>query len=176
MIGIKIEIIIDELTECLLHSETGKEYETEYWLVKESITKEEALRLNKNGWKFDWSEPQQKGYEVYELHIKGDTKVQGMIAFKHINSQYYTHVHIVEAAPCNVGKNGEYKGVGAHLFAIACKHSWLEGNSGYVQFKAKTKLIEHYIATLNAKCIGDNNLYIDTNGALALIKKYFKES
>lgn len=134
-----------------------------------------ALKLKQNGWKFDWSEPQQKGYEVYGLYVKGDIEVQGLIALKHVSKQYYTHVHIVEAAPDNVGKFGKYKGVGAHLFAIACKHSWLVGNSGYVQFKAKTQLVEHYIKTLNAKCINNNNLYIDTYGAIALMEKYFKD-
>jgi hypothetical protein len=47
----------------------------------------------------------------------------------------------VEAAPHNVGKMGKYKGVGAHLFAIACKLSWDAGNEGYVQFTAKTDMI-----------------------------------
>ena len=60
---------------------------------------------------------------------------------------------IVEAAPFNVGSGGKYKGVGAHLFAIACKLSWDVGNEGYVQFTAKTDLVNHYIKTLNAKCI-----------------------
>lgn len=50
-----------------------------------------------------------------------------MIALKHIRDQYYTHIDIVEAAPFNVGHAGKYKGVGAHLFAIACKLSWDEG-------------------------------------------------
>lgn len=45
--------------------------------------------------------------------------MQGMIALKHVREQYYTHMDIVEAAPFNVGRTGEYKGVVAHLFAIA---------------------------------------------------------
>ena len=101
--------------------------------------------------------------------------MQGMIALKHIRDQYYTHIDIVEAAPFNVGHAGKYKGVGAHLFAIACKLSWDAGNEGYVQFTAKTDLIEHYIKMLNAKCIDWHTLYIDTYGAIELINKYFKE-
>ena len=98
-----------------------------------------------------------------------------MIALRHIRSQYYTHVDIVEAAPFNVGHNGRYKGVGAHLFAIACKLSWDVGNEGYVQFTAKTDLVEHYRQTLNAKNIDWHTMYIDSYGAIELIRKYFKE-
>ena len=139
-----------------------------------AITKDKALKLANSGWKFDWSKPQQKGYEIYALYVKGSDEVQGMIAIKNIENQYYTHIDIVEAAPENVGKNGKYKGVGAHLFAIACLKSVQAGNDGYVQFKAKTQLVNHYIDTLNAKQIDYNNLYIDKYGAEILINKYFK--
>lgn len=131
--------------------------------------------MKKKGWKFDWSIPHKNGYEVYELLLKENEEVQGMIALKHIRSQYYTHVDIVESAPYNVGAKGKYKGVGAHLFAIACKLSWQAGNEGYVQFTAKTNLIEHYQRTLNAKIIERNIMYIDTYDALQLINKYVKE-
>jgi hypothetical protein len=50
-----------------------------------------------------------------------------MIALKHIQNQYYTHVDIVEAAPCNVGRTGRYKGVGAHLFAELIHKYFKEG-------------------------------------------------
>ncbi len=56
--------------------------------------------------------------------------MQGRIALKHIRDQYYTHVDIVEAAPFNIGQMGKYKGVGAHLFAVACKLSWMQEMRG----------------------------------------------
>lgn len=65
--------------------------------------------------------------------------------------------------------------MGAHLFAIACKLSWEAGNEGYVQFTAKTDLVDHYRQTLKAKPIDWHTMYIDSYGAIALIKKYFKE-
>lgn len=154
---------------------TGERCNTEYCLVTEVIRKEKALKLREQGWNFDWSIPQKMGYEVYELYVENSDDIQGMIAIKHILDQGYTHIDIVESAPHNVGKNGKYKGVGAHLFAIACKHSFMVGNEGYVQFKAKTKLIEHYMKILNAKQINYNNLYIDQYGAKMLIDKYFNE-
>lgn len=172
----EIEIFIDSLTNCLISTDSGEECDTEYRLVSGKITKQDALALKTQGWKFDWSIPHQKGYEVYELLLENSDKIQGMIALKHIPEQYYTHVDIVEAAPFNVGKNGKYKGVGAHLFAIACKLSWDVGNEGYVQFTAKTDLVEHYKKTLNAKNIDWHTLYIDSYGAVTLIKRYFKEA
>lgn len=101
--------------------------------------------------------------------------MQGRIALKHIRDQCYTHVDIVEAASFNVGIRGKYKGVGAHLFAIACKLSWDAGNEGYVQFTAKTDLVAHYQKTLNAKMIDLHILYIDSYRAFELINKCFKE-
>ena len=150
-------------------------YDTEYSLVSTKITRQEADGLKDKGWKFHWSIPQEKGYKIYALFLKNSDEVQGMIALKHIQNQYYTHVDIVEAAPCNVGRAGRYKGVGAHLFAIACKLSWDTGNEGYVQFTAKTELVEHYQKTLNAKCIDWHTMYIDSYGAVELIHRYFKE-
>lgn len=171
----EIDIYIDSLTDCLVCNETGELYDTEYRLVRKTISKYEALNLNSDGWKFDWSIPHQNGYEVYELFLKDDDQVQGMIALKHIRDQYYTHVDIVEAAPFNIGKSGRYKGVGAHLFAIACKLSWEAGNEGYVQFTAKTDLVDHYKQILNAKLIDWHTMYIDSYGAITLINKYFRE-
>lgn len=171
----EMDIIIDSLTDCLVCSETGEEKNTEYRLATKTITEQDAAELKAKGWKFDWSIPHQNGYEVYELLLENDDEVQGMIALKHVRNQYYTHVDVVESAPINVGTRGRYKGVGAHLFAIACKLSWDAGNEGYVQFTAKSDLVNHYMEMLNAKCIDWHTLYIDSYGAVELINKYFKE-
>lgn len=171
----EIDIFIDSLTECLVCTATGETKDTEYRLVSKTITKYDSILLKESGWKFDWSIPHQNGYDVYELLLEESDEVQGMIALKHIRDQCYTHVDIVEASPFNVGKNGRYKGVGAHLFAIACKLSWEVGNEGYVQFTAKSDLIEHYQDTLKAQCIDWHTMYIDSYGAIELINKYFEE-
>ena len=171
----EIDIQIDPLTNCLVCRETGEQLDTEFRLVLKTISKKDAVALQRKGWKFDWSIPHQHDYEVYELLLKDDTQVQGMIALKHIRDQFYTHVDIVEAAPENIGHRGKYKGVGAHLFAIACKLSWDVGNEGYVQFTAKTNLVEHYRETLGARNIDSQKMFIDSYGALKLIKTYFPE-
>ena len=170
----ELTIHIDSLTDCLVCRTTGKQYDTEFRCINKTISSQDAHSLLQQGWKFDWSIPQQNGYDIYELFLENDEEVQGMIALKHVKNQFYTHVDIVEAAPFNVGSKGKYKGVGAHLFAIACKLSWEAGNEGYVQFTAKTDLVDHYVNMLNARCIDWHTLYIDTYGAVALINKYFK--
>ncbi len=172
----EIDIQIDSLTNCLENRETGEICDTEFRLVAKTISKADALALQKQGWKFDWSIPHKNGCEIYELLLKDDSSVQGMIALKHIREQYYTYVDIVEAGPVNVGHNGKFKGVGAHLFAIACKLSWDVGNEGYVQFKAKSNLVEHYRETLGAQNIDAQNMFIDSYSALKLIKTYFPEA
>ena len=171
----EVDITIDSFTDCLIHTATGIKYDTEYRMVKRTITASEAGELKLNGWNFDWSIPHKKGYEVYELLVKGEDEIQGMIALRHVRDEFYTHVDIVEAAPWNIGKSGRYKGVGAHLFAIACKLSWDVGNEGYVQFTAKSQLVEHYRRTLGAKSINQQLMYIDSYSAIDLIKKYFGE-
>ena len=169
-----VDIIIDGLTECLT-DKNGNIYDTEYCLVRKTITKAEANRLKEEGWLFDWSKPHRNGFEIYQLFIQGDDTVQGMIALKHNRTEFFTHVDIVESAPFNRGGNGKYIGVGGHLFAIACKCSWQVGNDGYVQFYAKTNLIEHYKKTLNAQNIGGQNMIIDSEASMQLVKKYFGE-
>lgn len=171
----EVDIEIDGLTNCLVNRTTGEECDTQYRLISKTITKADAEKLKAEGWLFDWSIPHSNGYEIYELLIKGSDECQGLIALKHIRDQLYTHVDVVESAPKNRGKNGKYQGVGAHLFAIACKLSWDVGNEGFVQFKAKTDLVEHYRETLNAKNIDSQNMYIDSYAALNLIKTYFSE-
>ena len=171
----EIGIEIDALTNCLVERATGKECDTQYRLISKTITKAEAEKLMKIGWLFDWSIPHVNGYEVYELLLKDTEERQGLIALKHIRDQLYTHVDIVESSPENRGSTGIYKGVGAHLFAVACKLSWDVGNEGFVQFKAKTNLVEHYKTTLSAQNIDEQNMFIDSYAALALIKKYFSE-
>ena len=170
----EIDIKIDELTNCLIEQSTGKKCDTEYRLL-EKIDFNKSKEMMDTGWNFDWSKPQENGYLVYGLYLKDSTELEGLIALKHIKEQLYTHVDIVESAPHNIGKNGKYKGVGAHLFAVACKESWDVGNEGYVQFTAKNGLIDHYKETLKAKNIDWHIMYIDSYGALDLIKKYFSE-
>ena len=65
----EIDIEIDELTNCLVDRSNGNTLDTEYRLVVKTISKEDANRLNEQGWKFDWSIPHKNGYEVKKWSI-----------------------------------------------------------------------------------------------------------
>ena len=171
----EISIEIDSLTDCLIERSSGKQFDTEFRLVAKTITKEDALNLQKEDWLFDWSIPHSDNCEIYALTLKDSTEIEGLIALKHFRNQFFTFVELVETAPHNYGHNGKYIGVGAHLFAIACKLSWDVGNEGYVQFIAKSALVEHYQKTLHAKNIDSQKMYIDSTGAAELINKYFPQ-
>jgi hypothetical protein len=62
-----------------------------------------------------------------------------------------------------------------NLVAFACKLSFELGNEGYVNFVAKTALIEHYKLTLNATVISGQNMMIETQSAINLVNRYFKD-
>ncbi len=175
--GMEIDIKIDSLTNCLISEETHEEFDTEYKLFRKTISASQAKELQDSGWLFDWSIPQMKGEEIFGLYIVGSDELQGLIALKHERQNYFTFVDVVESAPHNRGKNKKFSGVGAHLFAIACKLSFEVGNDGYVSFLAKTNLVNHYTETLGATSIsGDGRkMVITTKSSIKLVEKYFKE-
>ena len=173
-----INIFIDELTNCLEVRQTGELVDTYYKERKKKFTEKEISTMHTEGWSqnFNWKSVQDEGYQVYELRTKKDDKIQGYIALKHYKKDSYTFVKLVESAPWNIGRQGVYKGVGGHLFAIACKESWDNGNEGCVVFESKTDLVKHYIHTLSAVIMNSRipvKLLLDTRAAANLIKKYF---
>ena len=163
----QIDIVIDELTECLVERDTNSIVETEYKKLGTPIKKNTF-----SGWKFDWSKTQKAGYEIYELFVKGASEVQGRVSLKIDGG--VADVDIVESNPYNVGHNGKYIGVGGHLFAIACLISFENNCDGYVAFTAKTDLIQHYTEALGTKVIKGQRMYIDEFAARTLIKRYLE--
>jgi hypothetical protein len=141
----KIDIIIDILTPCLIYSKNSKVIDTEYSIIREDDL---SKVLKKYGWKFNWRKEFENNKHIYKLVLKGDNQIQGLISI--VRKEDTVGVNLIESAPHNFGHNGQYKGVGGHLFAIASKLSFDYGYEGYVSFTAKTKLINHYQNTLNA--------------------------
>lgn len=167
----QIDILIDSKTPCLLNRLTGEIVDTCY----EKLDKSDLEKIKKkDGWKFGWTKPYNKGYTVYALRIKGDNIIQGLVAIKENERERAVHIDIVENAPHNYGSRGLYDGVGAHLFAIAIKVSRELGYGGFVYFEAKTNLIEYYKTELGAKQIGSSQLMlIEEQDALKLLEVYF---
>lgn len=95
-----------------------------------------------------------------------------MISITEIEDHVYLRLN--ESAPFNLGRNKVYLGVPGNLVAFICRISFHRGFEGYVSFTAKTQLIEHYEKTLGAINVGGHLMVINTDAALRLIDKYFK--
>lgn len=168
-----IEVIIDELTPCLVHRESGEHYKTTYKPFSYSDLKN---LTKKKGWKkFDWKqELSTPTRRVFKLMVIGSDEIQGLISFE--IAEGYIYVFLVENASWNIGSSTQiFKGVGAHLFAIACKFSFELGFEGVVAFTSKTNLIDHYQKNLGAERLGGHNMAIGSAAAKHLVDKYFEE-
>lgn len=164
----QIDILIDELTDCLVERSTGDIVETDYIEREIAINKKEY-----SGWKFDWSITQKTGYTIYELFVSGDDTVQGRISLKIDGG--VANVDIVETAPHNYSHSGKYQGVGGHLFAIACQISLEAGCDGVVAFDSKSDLVEYYKQELKAVEIYPRRMVIFEDAAKILLDKYIRK-
>ncbi len=168
-----VSIIIDKLTNSIENTISGDSFPTELT----PLTIEELSTITKkNGWNFNWKkELKKKGNLVFKLTIKGNSNIiQGIVSIS--LKKDHVFLNLIENAPFNIGKTKLYDGVGANLFAFACKLSWDYGNQGFVAFVAKTELIKHYIKSLGAIQIGrSSQMIIHPEAALKLILKYFPQ-
>lgn len=168
-----IDILIDELTPCLITRENGEEYKT----IVTPLLKSDLIHLTvKQGWlNSNWKkEFQEPNRSVYKLLVVGSDEIQGLISFE--IAQGYIDIFLVESAPWNVGSESQvFKGVGAHLFAYACKVSFELGFGGVTAFSSKTNLIKHYQEKLGAVRIGGHLMTIETGAAKILVDQYFGE-
>ncbi len=166
-----LDFIIDKLTNSIENVVTGDSFQTEVSIA----TKEDLKQVTKkNKWDFNWMiELKNPAKEVYKLTIIYNPNIiQGLVSLEVMPD--YVHIHLVESAPFNKGKNKMYVGVAGNLVAFSCRKSFQMGLFGNIAFKAKTQLIEHYVKSLGAFHIGRANMIIDTDAALKLMNKYFK--
>ena len=129
----------------------------------------------KNGWRINWADEfKDPDRTVYKLVIVNNVDViQGLISLTPEHDNVF--MHLIETAPFNFGKNKMYEGVPGNLVAFACRQSFLRGTDGYVSFRSKTKLIDHYTETLGAIHYGGHLMIVNTDAALKLIEKYFEQ-
>ena len=166
-----IDVVIDKLTNSIENSITGDTFQTDVLLVESTDLKKIT---KKNGWLFNCSaEYKLPDRDVYKLTISGNPAViQGLVSITEREDHVY--MHLIESAAFNLGKNKVYIGIPGNLVAFACKTSFHRGFEGYVSFTAKTQLINHYEKTLGAINVGGQLMIINTEAALRLIDKYFK--
>ena len=168
---IPLDFVIDKLTNSIENTVTGDSFPTEV----SRLTKTDLKQVTKkNGWAFNWkSELDDNTREVYKLTISNNPNIiQGILSLTIEPDHIY--MDLLESAPFNRGRNKIYEGVAGNLVAYACKVSFQNGFDGYLSFTAKTKLIDHYIKTLEAYHFGGHLMIITTIAANKLIDKYFK--
>ena len=170
----KIDIIIDKMTPCLVEVATGKVHQTTFSIAKTV----DLNNLQANKWLFDWSDSNLAYCNVYKLQVEEDEEIQGLVAAEVVRGAVY--VHLAESAPYNQMPNKKYEGVGGHLFAIAIKLSLAMGFGGYVYFEAKNqKLADHYVNSFGARLLRtrlhEYRMEIDEDMAHTLIDKYTVE-
>jgi hypothetical protein len=166
-----LNILIDKLTNSVENVRTGDSFPTIVSLLNKSDLNSLA---KKYGWLFNWkAEFKDPKKEIYKLTISNNlTIIQGVISVEIKESHVY--IHLLESAPFNVGKEKVYLGVPGNLVAFACRLSFQRGFDGNVSFLSKTQLISHYEQSLGAFHFGGRVMIIDTNAAIKLIDKYFK--
>ena len=169
---IGLDFIIDKLTNSIENVVTGDSFATDISLLKSSDLKNIT---KKNNWLFDWKQEfKQPERDVFKLTIVNNSEIiQGLICVE--VKEDHVYMHLVESAPFNKGKTKVYAGVSGNLVAFACKLSFQRGHEGNVSFVSKTLLIEHYEKTLGALHFGGRVMIIETQSALKLINKYFKD-
>lgn len=169
--NIKLEFVIDKLTNSIRNTISGDSFETE---VARFTFKDTKQTTKKNGWNFNWkSELENEINEVYKLSIVGNPDIiQGVLSIKKEGD--YIFMNLLENAPFNIGRQKLYEGVAGNLVAFACKLSFQFGFEGFVGFTAKTKLIQHYVDTLGAYHFGGHRMIIETHASKLLVEKYFK--
>ena len=166
-----LDFEIDKLTRSIENAVTGDNFSTEVSLLTKNDLK---LVTKKNNWLFNWrDEYNDLQKEVYKLTIVNNPQViQGLISLTIENDHVF--MHLIESAPFNRGKEKMYLGVSGNLVVYACKISFQRGFDGFVSFRSKTQLIEHYIQSLGAYHFGGHLMIIDNKAAEKLVSKYFK--
>ena len=170
-VKIALDFEVDRLTNSIQNTISGDSFPTD---VSRLIKTDLRQITKKNGWVFNWkTELDDNTKEVYKLTINNNPNIiQGILSITIETDHVY--MDLLESAAFNKGKNKLYEGVAGNLVAYACKKSFQNGFDGYLSFTAKTKLIDHYIKTLNAFHFGGHLMIINTLAASKLVDQYFK--
>jgi hypothetical protein len=166
-----LDFMVDKLTRSIENVITGESFETE---VKELTKKDLRVITKKDNWLFNWrNELNDLGKQVYKLTIVDNSEViQGLISLTVEDDHVF--MHLIESAPSNRGKQKKYLGIPGNLVAFGCKLSIELGFDGFLSFRSKTQLIDHYIQTLGAYHFGGHLMIIDADAAKKLVSQYFK--
>lgn len=147
-----LNIIIDQLTPCLIDTISNKEVETiVYKIDNVNVLKGLTKRTN---WYANWVKLF-KEFEVFALALRDSPSTfQGLVALQDASEASVMLLHWAVAAPHNnpLISQKKYNGVGGHLFAIAVEESAKRGYGGVViGHPANRELDTHYKEILGAE-------------------------
>lgn len=150
----------------LVEIKTGKKVEA---YIKR-LTFLEIRRLkNNHRFLFDWS--LEIDYEVYQISLKGEVEILGLISISDISRELRIHINLIESSIENKGNKKQFDYIPGCLIGFACQLAFLKGYGGFVSLKAKTQLIDHYRKKYDFISIGAQ-MAIYGKFAQELIKKY----
>jgi hypothetical protein len=157
-----LDFLVDKLTRSIENVITGDSFLTE---ISSLLNTDLPQVSKKKKWLFDWKkELSFNEKEVYKLTIQNNPGIiQGLISLK-IETDH-VHIHLIESAPFNKGRNKIYLGVPGNLVAYACRLSFQRGYDGFVAFHSKSNLISHYAKTLEAVHFGGQLMIVNTEAA-----------
>ena len=166
-----LDFVVDKLTNSIENIHTGDSFQTEVIVLSKEDLK---IATKQKGWLFNWkTEFIYPERDIYKLTIVNNHHIiQGLISLEVKADHVY--MHLVESAPFNKGKTKIYAGVPGNLVAFACKLSFQRGHEGNVAFISKSHLVDHYVESLGATHFGGRLMIIDTQAALKLINRYFR--
>lgn len=137
------------------------------------ISKKEFPKL-KDGWKFTWSKLYESNAQFYGVIYKD--KLQGIIKLR-FDVEGFVEMSNLELSPSNFGSKGRFENVSGCLIAYACLKSFELGQGnyrGYISFKSKGELIEHYAYKYYAELVFREQMIIAPTNGLRLIQEYLK--
>lgn len=168
----QVGIVVDRLTNSIVNTISGDSFPTD---VTPITSKDLKNITRKKGWIFNWKhEHKLSDRQVFKLTIQNNHDIiQGLLSISDYTDHYY--LHLIESSPFNLGKKKLYEGVPGNLFAFTCKVSKEKGYQGFVSFRSKSRLINHYEKTIGATHIGGQKMIIFPDEALKLIEKYYPQ-
>lgn len=152
----------------LIDTTTGKELKGIIEKINPAGLKK--LKEDKN-FIFNWS--MEIGKEVYQIRIKGEKTILGLISLIDYPTEFRIHINLLEATKHQKGKDKTVGNISGCLIAYACREAFKKGYGGFVSLIPKTNLILYYERYGFMK-VGTQMAVFDKNSKI-LISKYFED-
>jgi len=154
--------------EVILLDRRGKEIEGQILMA----TRNDVKKLK--DWNFNWDELFSKKSTIYKLQLKD--QIIGLVKHHWENEEHFNLANI-ELSPRNIGSKGQYKNAADLLFAYSALQSfkiYKKGYKGFLAFKSKGKLINHYVKKYKAELVFRDRMIISPRNCKILIKENLK--